>query len=213
MRQLLLPAVLLVSVAGCTVQERMNPAAGSPLAEHEQGRGLARLNPSPKRAYTLVATVKDAPGTFEAMTATAQYDVINENACGHINRSSGTAERITSNETFVLEKVSDTEYRGKFYLDLMQDEDYYGRGVCHWELMEARIVLQATGAPGEAHFVAGLRLENVLENTPRTLYFTRRGYPARDVPDYPDFGRTDPTRFDIPLQKDLFSITLHADAV
>ena len=146
----------------------MNPAVESPLAEHEQGRGLARLNPSPKRAYTLVVTVKDAPGTFEAMTATAQYDVINENECGHINRSSGTAERITSNETFVLEKVSDTEYRGKFYLDLMQDEDYYGRGACHWELMEARIVLQATGAPGRSSASVSISRASGTSRQPRT---------------------------------------------
>lgn len=189
----------------------MNSAVGTPPVEQGQGRGLAKLNPAPKQAYTLIATVKDAPGTFEKMAATAQYDVTNENECGHINRSSGTAERITSNESFVLEKVSDTEYRGTFYLDLMQDDDYYGRGVCHWELMEARIVLQATGAPGETQFVAGLRMENLLENTPRTLYFTRRGYPARDMPDYPDFGSVDPTRYHTHLQKDLFSITLHAE--
>ncbi|MFB5204607.1 DUF502 domain-containing protein, partial [Stenotrophomonas sp. 3diitr2024] len=43
-----------------------------------------------------------------------------------------------------LRKVADGEYRGTLYVDRMLDEDYYGRGVCHWEFTGAGAMLKAT---------------------------------------------------------------------
>ena len=188
----------------------MNPAFESPLAEHEQGRGLARLNPAPTRAYELEVSVHGAPGPFAQFEATAQYDVVNENECGHINAASGTAERITSNEAFALQRIGDAQFRGTFYLDRMLDEDYYGRGVCRWDPSEVRVSLRATGADGETYFVAGLPWQNIQDGQPRTLYFWKGGYPVSGMADYPDFGSADPGRFAAEKQEALFFITLHA---
>ena len=77
------------------------------------GRGLAKLNPSPRKAYELVLRLKDAPGDFAVVEGVAQYDVINEDQCGHIEPATGTAARITSQEPVQLRKVADGEYRGR----------------------------------------------------------------------------------------------------
>jgi hypothetical protein len=211
LRKILIPAVLALSVAACSAQETsMNPAVVSQLAEHEQGRGLAKLNPAPTRAYDLEVLVQGAPGHFAQIEATAQFDVANEDQCGHINAVSGTAERITSNEVFALERIGDAQLRGTFYLDLMQDEDYYGRGVCQWEPTEVRVSLRATGADGETWFVAGLPRRNIQDGQPRKLYFWKGGYPVSGMADYPDFGSADPSRFAVDKQQELFVITLQA---
>jgi hypothetical protein len=79
--------------------------------------------------YELVLTLKDAPGPFAVVEGVAQYDVSNHEDCGRVLWATGTASRITSQEPVELRKVGENEYRGTFYLDRMQDEDYYGRGV------------------------------------------------------------------------------------
>lgn len=85
------------------------------------GRGLATLNPSPRRAFEVTRTLKDAHDAFGMVHGAAQYDVANEAGCGKIQPETGIAGRITSQEDFALKKVSYTEYRGTVYLDLMQD--------------------------------------------------------------------------------------------
>lgn len=92
------------------------------------GRGLAKLNPNPRRAYELTLTLDKAPGAFAAVNGNAQYDVSNDRECGQIHPQTGVGQRITSSESISLKKVSEQQYRGVLYLDLMQDEDYYGRG-------------------------------------------------------------------------------------
>ena len=129
-----------------TASPQTSPAAAS--AE----RGRAQVNPQPKRAYRITLTLKDAPGAFALVEGRAQYDVTNEAECGHVDPAAGVAERITSNEPFTLTKVSDTEYEGTVYLDLMQDQDYYGRGVVDYGVPPAWIkVTEGTadsGPPG-----------------------------------------------------------------
>lgn len=134
----LVPMGLLLALTAC-----------SPYADAERdvaagGRGLAKLNPSPQQGYELVLTLKDAPGPFAVVEGVAQYDVSNHRDCGRVLWATGTASRITSQELVELHKVDENEYRGTFYLDRMQDEDYYGRGVCHWTLTGVGAMLRAT---------------------------------------------------------------------
>lgn len=190
-----------------TLSPQTSPATAS------ADRGRAKVNPQPRRAYRITLTLKDAPGAFALVEGRAQYDITNENECGHINPAAGVAERITSNEPFALTKVSDTEYEGTVYLDLMQDEDYYGRGVCHWGLTEARALLRATGDASETEFVPKLDAQKIAAGQATTLYFWKDRYPRSEMDNYGDFGRADRGEFKAELQKDLFSITLASKEV
>lgn len=145
------------------------------------GRGLARLNPSPRKAYEVTLTLDKAPGAFGLVEAAAQYDVSNEQECGRIQPETGTAGRITSQETVALKKISETEYRGTLYLDLMQDEDYYGRGVCHWEFSGASVLLKATGAEEETRFLSFIEAKTVTAQQALTKYYWKDGYPRSGI--------------------------------
>lgn len=207
-----LPLLAALSLTACSASEtnmNQNTSDASGLQPVEHDRGRAHLNPSPKRAYEIVMTIENAPGPFADVSGGAQYDVTNENECGHIN-SAGVAERITSQERIALTKVSDTEYRGVVYLDQMLDEDYYGRGVCHWELTAASATLRATGGDGETLFQPAIMVDQLLGGEEVQLYFWKGAYPRDAMANYRDPGFPTPDRYKPEIRDQLFKVTLKA---
>lgn len=188
-------------------------AACSPYGDAERdvaagGRGLAKLNPAPKQAYELVLTLKDAPGPFAIVEGVAQYDAINYADCGRIVPATGTAGRITSQEPVTLHKVGENEYRGTFYPDRMLDEDYYGRGVCHWTLTGVGAMLRATTGETDTRFLTYFKKERMNAGSPLTLYYPKVAYPRAELAaNYPASGKEDPSAYKEELRNALFSTT------
>ncbi|WP_423163060.1 hypothetical protein [Stenotrophomonas maltophilia] len=201
-RQPLLALLALIPLAAC-----------SPYADAERdvaagGRGLAKLNPSPQQGYELVLTLKDAPGPFAVVEGVAQYDARNYAACGRIVPATGTAGRITSQEPIALRQVGENEYRGTFYLDRMQDEDYYGRGVCHWALTGVGAMLRATTGEADSRFLTFIDKERMENESPLTLYYPKLIYPlATTVANYGASGEENPSEYSEDLRDALFSTT------
>lgn len=216
LQEILKLCIILLLLSACS---RTENTMSQTLASAEDdvangGRGLAKLNPSPRKAVEVTLKIHNAPGPFAVVEGGAQYDVTNEDQCGHIEPATGTGSRITSQENVVLRKVSDDEYRGTVYLDLMQDEDYYGRGVCHWELTGASAMLKATGAEGETRFLSFIKSDSLLEGGALTRYYAEMDYPrAETMSDYPSSGREDPNEYRPELRDTLFHITLGASEV
>ncbi|NIK40307.1 hypothetical protein FHY12_002632 [Xanthomonas arboricola] len=217
MRQILTPSLLALLLTACNAPETSMTQTQSPATEaaaeadvEAGGRGLAKLNPSPRKAYEVTVKIDKAPGAFGAVNGYAQYDVTNDSECGRIHPETGVGRRITSNESFALQKVSEQEYRGTIYLDLMQDEDYYGRGVCHWELTGTRVSLKATGAAAETEFLPFLDSKDVISGKSATLYFWKGGYPREDIENYADMGLPNAADFKPELREELFSVTVVA---
>jgi len=188
-------------------------AACSPYADAERdvaagGRGLPKLNPAPKQAYELVLTLKDAPGPFAIVEGVAQYDVSNYEDCGRILPATGTASRMTSQEPVTLHKASENEYRGTFYLDRMLDEDYYGRGACHWLLKGVGAMLRATNGEADTRFLTFIDRKRMERDSPLTLYYPTLIYPrATTVANFGASGEEDPSGYSEDLRDALFSTT------
>lgn len=181
------------------------------------GRGLAALNQSPVRTYQVTLRIHGAPGTLKHVRGSAQYDVVNEEQCGHIEAATGNASRITSQEPLELTRISDDEYQGTLHLDRMQDQDYYGRGICRWELTGAGALLKASGAQVETRFLTFVDAPELVAGKTYTRYYLRRDYPrlerddALDLPAIDDFaasGEEDPTAYRPGLRDSLFSISI-----
>ncbi|MDV3435109.1 hypothetical protein R1H25_06545 [Stenotrophomonas sp. C2852] len=197
-----LPAALLLALAACSpyAQAERDVAAG--------GRGLAKLNHAPKQAYELVLTLRDAPGPFAIVEGVAQYDVSNYADCGRILPATGTAGRITSQEPVTLHRVGENEYRGTFYLDRMQDEDYYGRGACHWTLTGVGAMLRATNGEADTRFLTFVDREHMDAGSPLTRYYPRADYPRiEEITGYGASGEEDPSSYRADLRNALFSTT------
>nr|WP_312131837.1 hypothetical protein [Stenotrophomonas pavanii] len=188
-------------------------AACSPYADAERdvaagGRGLARLNPVPKQAYELVLTVKDAPGPFAVVEGVAQYDVSNYEDCGRVIWSTGTASRITSQEPVELRRTGENEYRGTFYLDRMQDQNYYDRGTCHWTLTGVGAMLRATTGEADTRFLTFIDKKRMDAGSPLTLYYPKTAYPRAELAaNFPASGKEDPSAYKEELRDALFSTT------
>lgn len=201
-RQPLLALLALIPLAAC-----------SPYADAERdvaagGRGLAKLNPSPQQGYELVLTLKDPPGPFAVVEGVAQYDVSNHKDCGRVLRATGTASRITSQELVTLRQVGENEYRGTFYLDRMQDEDYYGRGVCHWALTGVGAMLRATTGEADTRFLTFIDKERMDAGSRVTRHYPRADYPRiEEITGYGASGEEDPSSYRADLRNALFSTT------
>lgn len=182
-------AFLLLACTPMTTSNEIADVADSGLQPvHIPDQGLAKHKANPMQGYRIHMTIHDAPGPFGIVRAYAQYDVENNNDCGPIHPMTGTASRMTRLEPFALTKLSDTEYEGVVYADLMQDDDYYGLGVCRWEMVMARVVLQA-GKETDTGFMATIDTPDLLAGKTIDSYFWKGRYPeVKDLPGYGAYG-------------------------
>lgn len=94
-------------------------------------------NPQPREHYRMTLRIgNDAPGPFDEVSALVSYRATNPN-CAPLTPISGVRMTPEKDLRPPLTKVDEHTYRAEFYLDRLIDEDYYGEGVCHWELMSA----------------------------------------------------------------------------
>jgi hypothetical protein len=95
-----------------------------------------KLNPQPKMRYELTLSVHDAPGPFESVSGFMQYEVQNEQECVPADVISGHHQRLSIDPDIEFKRLGDSQtYKGTVYLDLVQDGDYYGLGVCRWKMV------------------------------------------------------------------------------
>lgn len=172
-------------------------------------------NKSPERAFRLTMRIDNAPGPLKVMVSASQYDVVNreclpppkDNPGGHLSPVP------TSDIPFELTRISDNDYTGVVYADGMIDEDYHGRGVCRWSLIQAQVQLKATGAEGETKFIASLGRDEFVPGETKEIYYWKRGYPRSGTEDFPDFGEVNKTEYKAEILDELFSIALSVEEV
>ncbi|KAF1718811.1 hypothetical protein CSC75_18085 [Pseudoxanthomonas wuyuanensis] len=197
-----------MALAACApVQD--SPGSG----EQSEEEPLRKINPNPKRAYVITMKIEGAPGPFAVVEGVAHYEVENRE-CGRYLKFAGTFPRMTSSETFEMTRISENEYRGMVYADLILDEDYFGRGVCRWKFIGTDGFLRATADERDTRFRPGMNDDEVYAQKSVTTYFWKERYPRSQTEDFPSFGYTDRTRF-APhiLDNDLFTITLVSQEV
>ena len=184
--------------------------ADVPANDAQQQR--ARTQAHPQQAYELLLTLDNPPGPFAVVEGVAQYDVVNEDQCGHINPLTGTAERITHQQAITLEAVGPNRYRGTVYRDLMLDEDYYDRGVCQWQFSGAGALLKAGDTGGETRFTTFLDTQAIDQGLSATRHYPARDYPrVEEMADYAQPGKADPDSYVPGLRNQLFTATLQAN--
>lgn len=192
-----------------------SPASTSAPAARNEDAPAYRQNPQPKQAYRITMTVENAPGPFASMKALAQYDVVNKECLRPPKDNPGghTSPVPSEDVEIPLQRVSNNTYSGVVYADQMLDEDYNGRGACHWQLMQFRVHMKATGAVGETLFIPSIPDRKLLAGERETVYFNKISYPhfPGDEPseyESVDTGEADRSRFGPSIQDDdLFTVT------
>lgn len=105
--------------------------------------------------------------------------------------------------------VSGNVYKATFYIDLLQDEDYYGMGICHWSVVAATAALKVKASD----FSPALFLDEILAQKTIFTYFSNVEYAnAHNEKDmFPTItGSVKRSDYQPESRTDIFSITLAA---
>ncbi|MHB1057825.1 MAG: hypothetical protein ACYC0F_08085 [Rhodanobacter sp.] len=130
-----------------------------------------KQNPQPKMRYAITLTIQDAPGPFDSIGGFVQYKVSNGH-CVPLTPISGATLPPESRVPISFTRVSDKLYKGVIYTDLMQDEDYYNMGVCHWSVVAVSADLKikaATLSPAIFH-------DDIVAQKSVNTYFVNNDY-------------------------------------
>ena len=213
-----LPLALCLSLTlwatGCQPQPTTDPTM-TPDVSASPGAGkndksaqqhLYRLNPAPRQGYELVLTIQDAPGPFKKMGWSALYQA---KGCNYVvNDFAGVRGEPEHTVVLPFTERPDGSFAATVYLDAMLDEDYYGNGVCQWQMVGVGAGVMATGASGESSFRASLQPDQVMAEQPVRLYFLKGYYPMSESGGVATFGSLTRERYLERERDHLFSMTL-----
>jgi hypothetical protein len=167
-----------------------------------------KQKPHPKMRYEITMTIDGAPGPFDSITAFVQYKVSNDR-CVPLTAISGATLPPERRFPIALTRVSDTVYKSVIYADLMEDENYYGLGVCHWAVVAASADMKIKGtslSPAIFH-------DDIVAQKSVATYFVNSDYlDSSDANDQERLisGNTDRAFYQPASRTDLFSIALAA---
>lgn len=131
-------------------------------------------NPHPVQRYEIIATA-EAPGPWDSVKGYLTYDVINQE-CTPENKFLGV--HIMPRDVGLdieMTRVDEKTWRGYFYRDYLQDDDYHGLGTCHWDVTSVAGVFTVH----EKVFGPGSVFQDFLRNGPQTEYFRKSEYEDR----------------------------------
>jgi len=121
--------------------------------------------------YEITATVIDAPGTFERIEGHIDYKVLN-GACVPLTPISGATVEPQTQSPVTFVRTGDNTFKGEIYVDRIQDEDYFGLGVCHWSVVGASVDFHH----GEVNFSPAIYHDDIVSQKSVTRYFSERSY-------------------------------------
>lgn len=206
-RPLVATGALALLLAACTPPglSMNNTGEATPAAKQ------SKRNPAPRQAYRITMTIENAPGPFAQMVGLAQYDVVNTECLRPPKDNPGgySSPVPTEDVEFPLKKVGDNQYETILYADQILDEDYTGRGLCRWKLIQWRVRMRAHGAAEENVVTPSISEDKILAGGSETVYFFRETYGR--ISRFPDFGQPDRSKMAATVQdSDLFVIRIEA---
>jgi hypothetical protein len=159
-------------------------------------------NPHPVQRYEIIATA-EAPGSWDSVKGYLTYEVVNPE-CTPENKFLGV--HIMPREVGLdieMIRVDEKTWRGYFYRDYLQDDDYHGLGTCHWDPTSVGGSFAVHGGT----FGAGDTFEVLMSKGPQTMYFKKADFLNR-ASELGGYGTTpeDPEVFHHP--EDFFPITV-----
>lgn len=153
-----------------------NAACGQPMKQPD-----IKLNPHPKMRYEVTLTIKDAPGAFDAIEGSVFYKVASSR-CVPIVYEKGSFFTLGEHVPLALRRVSDAVYKGEFYADLLVDENYFGKGVCHWVVGLVTANLKKAGVTfnPSINVDPNITYRDDMDKNPVTRFFPFQAYLADD---------------------------------
>lgn len=187
-------------------------STGAPKNDKSAQEHLYRVNPAPKEGFEVEFEIHDAPGPFAEFGGNAHYQSFN---CNYVTSEwAGTRSEPRKMVPLVVSRVDERRYRATFYLDAMNDEDYYGTGVCKWAMTSMALHFSASGAKDDSTYVVSLNKQAWRDGGTATRYYWKGDYPQLPgVPDTGNTGRDNADDYSPKFRANLFSITARVKAL
>ena len=197
----------------------------------EQMEQRFKLNSNPKEAYRIRIKINGAPGPMKLMTNMyTGYKALN---CSYnINKFEGVDVEPEKNIQTPMRQIDTDEYESIIYFDAMQNEDYFGQGVCRWEPENFGVSFKATGKPEETEFNVSDVMKNLIKEKTLTKYYWKARHPYTrkedgtitlqndNIPNMPElaigpveFGSDSVEEFGVKQRQELFTITINLEEV
>lgn len=150
-------------------------------------------NPHPVKRYEITAT-SEAPGQWDSIEGYIGYDIVKGDngivKCVPMDSFLGVQSLTSIGLDIAMTRVNDHTWRGYFYRDALQDEDYYNLGVCHWDVTGVSVSAMAQGV----RFAWSDLFDDLLHKGPETRYFKKSVYGDQSFAQYgaPDLDPADP---------------------
>ncbi|WP_426400408.1 hypothetical protein ACN9M1_20575 [Ralstonia sp. R-29] len=162
-------------------------------------------NPTPKRGYEVTLEVHQPPGPFDGAARGWVLYRVGNSRCLPLTPLEGATLFPEKTIAFNVTRVSASVYRGTVFLDRLQDQDYYGLGICHWTINTLGIELLGNGVK----FNTAMSGSELLAGKPVTTYYVVADY--QGALDHADaVGFTNRTLFRTTPPGGIFDMTLTA---
>ena len=127
-----------------------------------------KLNPAPKQRYEVTLTVPNPPRRISTVFGTIQFDIqgLKDDCMPYSDKIAGSKPKSSFPRHVAFERKDNVSFVGYFYSDQLIDEDYYGLGVCRWELTGIKVLFHA-GTLERAAYLDGDEISG--EQTSRSL--------------------------------------------
>jgi hypothetical protein len=150
--------------------------ACSPPMQYSIDQSAIRDNPNPRQKYEVVVT-SAAPGPWDSVQGYVGYTVTNVKCVPQLPLE-GAREVPNTGRKFKLTSTDGGKtWIGYFYRYMIQDEDYFGLGVCHWDV-------ESVGPSFYVHgevFGPGVNLQEMLVPKTYTSYFKKVKYFNKEI--------------------------------
>jgi len=175
---------------------------------------LFKLNPAPRRVFEVTFEIHDAPGPLMAVRGSAGYSAPQAPNCTFVtNAWAGTWGTPFYGMTLPLNQVGPNRFVLTVALDAMLDEDYYGKGVCRWEMGGAGATFAASASEEDTSYGLSLDAKELVDGATYREYFWKGGYPRRPGAEGTSSpGDRSPEGFGPAHRNNLFSITAEVKA-
>lgn len=102
---------------------------------------VAKTNPNPTQRYEITVELVDPPQDIREISGVAHFGVSTRACLPYREKTARVTIGASYAREFPLVRVSDNTYKGHIFLDWPVDEDYYGLGICKWELATAGVII------------------------------------------------------------------------
>jgi len=128
-------------------------------------------NPHPVKRYEVIATA-DAPGPWDSVKGYLEYKVSNQECTPEDKFLGVHVMPPIVGQDFEMKRIDEKTWKGYFYRDFMQDEDYYGLGDCHWEPASVSAVFLVH----DKVFSPGSTFGDFIKNNSQIEYFKKSDF-------------------------------------